>query len=83
MCAAFYCIDIVYIRMQTFTIACIVHDGTFNGGIVFFGIQINDIINQRFVVTVQETYKLFHSFVRMEYFFLEAAIFFFDPAVGQ
>ena len=41
-----FCVDIVDIRMQTFTITGVVHDSTFNRGTVLFCVQINHIINQ-------------------------------------
>ena len=69
--------------MQTFTITGIVHDSTFNRGTVLFCVQINHIINQWVVVSVQKTYKLFHSFVRMEHLFFEVSFFVFLAAVGK
>ena len=85
VCTAFDGIDVVYIRVEVFTIARVVHDGNFDRYTLLFCIQVNHIVDERCVavLVVEETYEFLYTFFRMECFGAWIAFFVFVAKVCQ
>ena len=62
MCTTFDGVDVVHIRVKVFTESGVVHNGALDGNTLFFGIQVDYVINKRCIVGIQKTYEFFYAF---------------------
>ena len=76
-------VDVVHVGMQVLAIARVIHDGALDGYAGLFGVQVDDVVEERRVVAVQVADKLFDAFFGVEYLLHELAVFFFLAAVSQ
>ena len=84
VCTTFDSVDIVNVWVNVFGESGIVHDSHFNRNSLFFRVQIDNVVDQVFTWRLDEAYKLSQPFFGIEYFTLEAAVFFIHyPTVGQ
>ena len=75
MCTTFYCIDIVYIRVDVFGERSVVVQRNFNRNIVFFCLDMDGFVDQFFAGIINVFNKLFKPFFREKSFFFEFAVF--------
>ena len=81
--SAFLGVDVVDVGMEVLAVAGVIHDGALDGHAGFFGVQVDDVVEQGYVVAVQVADELFHAFFRVEYFADGVAVFVFLAEVGQ
>ena len=66
VCAAFDGVDVVDIRVYVLGVAVVVHDGQFYRDTLFFGVQVDDIVEQVPAALVDVAYKFAHAIFREE-----------------
>ena len=80
---AFLRVDVVHVGVEILAIARVIHDGALDGYACLFGIQVDDVVEERRIVAVQVADEFLYAFYRVEGLLYEFTVFFLLPAVGQ
>ena len=83
MCAAFYRIDVVYIRVKVFTVARIVDNSHLHRDAFLLGIDVNHVGNERRAHGILVAHELSQSTLREKNFAARVALFVLLAFVGQ
>ena len=83
MRSSFDRVDVVHVRVQVFAVSRVVHDSAFDGNALFLGIEVDDVVDERFVVSVEKSDEFFDTFFGVEYFLFGIAFLVFFPEIGK
>ena len=75
MGTAFDGVDVVDVGVDVLRVIGVIHDGNLDGDALFFGLQIDDVVEEVGAVTVYVAHELFQSVLGMEHFLTGLSVF--------